>query len=1022
MPTPKIIMIAAACYRLPPQPTFDTSDASDDVWEKLGKLVGVENLDHFVNRCLEKHSHALNTAKELLSVLKQTALTSEKKKEFATQLEDGAIYCDSGFRIRMNSILVALFRPTTIDAFLAHMRFNLVQTIAYRTIKNNTQSVHGVNAFFMAAKDLNLGVSALDSSDQYAGWKFAHFDISNIIQTYFLSNYTPLNILNELPILLEHEFEMYYGYDITAKNGLTNGSYESILNFFKKMFNDEKIALDDVFNIDQETSMIQSIKWQFVLNRLVKILHQKYMIFPPDVLTLFEALYGEDEEKANEGLREGAHIALLQELNLFKHSRLLSLIPQSRLINYVLSDNRQDDPLLDKRNRTALDLILTRASKADLKLLFPTKLPMGILIWTINYHPLQLKNVFKTLTDPNLSTKFWYKIVPYLGKKGDKLIPPMILNAYKKLSTEDFNMVLDITVCLPKKKQYHLLMEQDDSKETVFIHAIKNNEPPLLKLLSIVDQWPDDQKQQLLANPELLLQIAKESHSAVVLDLFSYLLKQKQSDSVALYQILCPVSDAILGRLVSMLKSLPREQRNHELLYMLMKDAVNCTTPNNYFIDLFRLLDESEGIDQMRRFVEFISINNVFLFPKLLKLNLSHYQDAELLRKNLTVNPLLIHQYISFSSYNNNCAICLNNFLKELLTFSKEEIEKQLLVQDEKGRNVVQDFFDQGIMYHVDFKNNLINLLKKLDPDAQKKILISTNGSNRSVLESFHASIPQEGMDAIERLSWIKQLSESIQRSYLQKNIGYLWINSSLDPMTIFKDLSLSTQEAALQSLRYFLIQNCVIDVLCTLPILPFIVLFLPSHFVSILKPTNVIHQDLNNKIMEKIKTLSSSTASEVEHQLARYLNTLTNKRLGRSKQAMILDALDRLKSSPEAPYDATQINVALTDPKSELNQALSFERLSVLRKKPDQTLQDNAARLNPLPTSRGFSAESRTRQTLLNPADKEKAVTLEGEDHKQHLLKEALIHLKEGQGTPEASLEDTSNASQDPLTDATLP
>lgn len=903
MPKNEIVM-KQLCYQPSLEQTFETTDAFDplvmDVWEELAELViDAQDREYFINKCKNNHVQQVwYSAKKLLSILQRTALTSEMKKDFATQLKDGADECYIGFIIRINRMLISLIRPTTIDAFLTQIRIHLVEEIARPFLKDNEQSVHGMNIFFIIAEELGLGVKALREDDEYAtkAYEKNKDEIELSITEHFFKYYTPLNILNELLSLLDDEFKMYYGYDITAENGLKQGSYEPILNFFKKMFDDDSIMFHDLFDIDESTGAIQSIKWGFVLKRLVRTFNEKdYMNVPSNVLILFDEIY----EQNAAPLRQD-QIELLQELEIVYYPQLLTHLSHVNFMSVVQNTMQRNPLFFDKGNHhTIFNLILKRVSKDDLMSLFPQKEPFDILQWTIKNHFSEIKNVCNRL-----------------------------------------NYVIQ---------------------------------------------------------PQALLQTAMALQPNVVPDLFYNLLKEEGADLLALYQAVWGDNDQTI-----------QEHKVHvylKVLNVFMQEYVKKSWHNaeekSDFLE--RTLKTLLNLDQNRSDVQ-----------KLIAIVLSQMTPAQQIKQRFA-NPILVG--VLYEDKNR-----FNCFLQELLAYPKAEIEQQLLVEDRNRHNMVWFLVKKGMMRDPHLSETLGQLLKKAGPEVQDKILTERDRSGFSLLESDKLAASQ-WEDNTGRLNFIKQLSEPIQRSYFQKNVYDLWENHS--SCNIFDGVSLTTQEAALQSLGQMYLRILAMSV-CLVCVMPLALFCLPYEVIGGLNNTyDVIREDLVRKINIKINELhsveateaqqcttpsnhsldsSSSTlraeASQVMYQLKVYLNTLTDKRLGRAKQVMILDALYQLKSLSHSQEDHAlsfeeKINAALNDSGSQLNHALSFNRLPRFFKKLDQAVvTQNKRRLlkNHCSTFGGLFSEHKTLQTS------------QDRSNQQHKIKNALTVLREDTTTQEDS------------------
>lgn len=276
-------------------------------------------IDYFIKDA-EKHTGEFSTyiyKADLLNVLKMlyTAFTSaqvtnDQKTMMALKIQEGAQNCTPGFHTRVQYALELLNIPRNCDGLLAKTRFSIVEQAASITLKDDTQSVHGSNRFFVMAGTMGFGVRPINENDTYINvGGVAYQQMERALNEAFANHYGLFGMLNSLREQIE-SLVREKGYSGRKETGYSREEQERIREFIKPFIS---ISEDDLFksHIDEEhyVKTTLDINWQNVKRALFeKLRDEGYIKLSKNESALLEKLRAASKKpKALNKLIPNAH-------------------------------------------------------------------------------------------------------------------------------------------------------------------------------------------------------------------------------------------------------------------------------------------------------------------------------------------------------------------------------------------------------------------------------------------------------------------------------------------------------------------------------------------------------------------------------------------------------------------------------------------------------------------------------------------------------------------------------------------
>ncbi len=277
--------------------------------------------------------------------LNNTSINESEKQVITDKLIEGLDQCAPGFHNRVNSILLGIVRPQSIDDILLLIRISIVEGVA----RKDSDDVHKHNSFFILAASIGYGVRPINAKDVYSR---KSTNVSALTAA-FKERYTALSILTQLQTNIESELRTYYGYQ-GATEGYELDAYRKMMDFLKKLLGTE-LDYGDVFILDTEDTPCD-INWPTVCSRLITTLKDKgYFIFTDKEHLLFDALFNPNNDiQLNDLLKEAEYRALLMQMNhpeLFKYfSDAKKHIVAQNLCAKPINEDLTSDELVQQLN------------------------------------------------------------------------------------------------------------------------------------------------------------------------------------------------------------------------------------------------------------------------------------------------------------------------------------------------------------------------------------------------------------------------------------------------------------------------------------------------------------------------------------------------------------------------------------------------------------------------------------------------------------------------------------------------
>ncbi len=202
--------------------------------------------------------HYLILSDALKTDYPELSLSTDKKQVMIDKLLEGVSQCTPGFHDRVNSNLMHLFAPQTIDQILGGFRAEIVE----REARQVTDDVHGHNTVFKTAFSMDLGVNPVNDQDVYSGRADDPVTVDKL-QRAFSERYQPFGMLLVLQQTVSSRFS--YSGKKEGKPGYVMGEYGPGLSLLNGLFNTpdntDCLLMDD-------NGLVYDFDWGLILSRL----------------------------------------------------------------------------------------------------------------------------------------------------------------------------------------------------------------------------------------------------------------------------------------------------------------------------------------------------------------------------------------------------------------------------------------------------------------------------------------------------------------------------------------------------------------------------------------------------------------------------------------------------------------------------------------------------------------------------------------------------------------------------------
>ena len=242
-----------------------------------------------------KYTHKdklLDSLKVLYTAFTSTQVTDDQKTMMAFKIQEGAQNCTPGFHTRVQLVLELLNLPKDFDELLAKTRNSIVEQIVSIALKDDTQSVHGGNRFYVTARNMGFGVRPIYEEDTYINvGGVEHQKMQVALTDGFASHYGLFGILTSLRDQLESMLQEN-GYSGTKEMGYANDEQERLSELIKPFITiPEDVLWEESVDKESENKTVFGIHWQNVKRVLLeKLMNEKYIELTPEETHLFNTL------------------------------------------------------------------------------------------------------------------------------------------------------------------------------------------------------------------------------------------------------------------------------------------------------------------------------------------------------------------------------------------------------------------------------------------------------------------------------------------------------------------------------------------------------------------------------------------------------------------------------------------------------------------------------------------------------------------------------------------------------------
>jgi hypothetical protein len=268
---------------------------ADSLSEKLALLCGNQNLKTSFNRhigTISSYSQKASLKDALQCVYRRLKGDLDKqlgplpeKAMLKAKLIEGIHTCTPGFHNRVNTILESFNQPQNFSELLYLVRKHLVEKA---TLSLRDNDVHTANRVTVIANTDGLGIKPNFAEDIYPGY-VSDQAIRLALQCEFKNNYTLFNLSTLLADTLRGLLiEVGYSGVKEEAESYTIGSPDSEVDKFTVLIKKYLTSTDfqnfnwiNFFIIDEETSLILDINWEFIKQCFFKqLLKENYFAIP----------------------------------------------------------------------------------------------------------------------------------------------------------------------------------------------------------------------------------------------------------------------------------------------------------------------------------------------------------------------------------------------------------------------------------------------------------------------------------------------------------------------------------------------------------------------------------------------------------------------------------------------------------------------------------------------------------------------------------------------------------------------
>lgn len=319
-----------------------SSQTSSYIKNRLNEFVGPEG----------RYPHKAQLIESLhviIVYLGKEDVDDNQRRLIAYKLLEGLDFCSDGYHGRVNSILLGLTRPHSINELLERIRYSLVDNVA----RACTDEVHLHNSFFLGAAALGYGVRPINRQDSYVRTLTMREAAS--INEAFTKKYHALSILNDLQVNIEGELRAYFDYqgrkniDAPYEVGQISAIVGFINTILRTSLTEEQVFIREE-NSAADCEVPTDINWSVIQNNLWKTLRDQYYItFSAEEEQLFEAFYASDE----------IALPILEQPHMVEMFHRLNFIQYPSLFKSVVAKNRIAPLLIRRASTMNLDEFLT---------------------------------------------------------------------------------------------------------------------------------------------------------------------------------------------------------------------------------------------------------------------------------------------------------------------------------------------------------------------------------------------------------------------------------------------------------------------------------------------------------------------------------------------------------------------------------------------------------------------------------------------------------------------------------------
>jgi ankyrin repeat protein len=746
------------CYTVTPQPVIaDTPLNVDELAALLSSFSNLtkEEIKRYLDRFVGPqgtYTYKAGLIESLRIVfihLQKTEVLVDEKRLIADKLIEGVGFCTPGFHNRVNSIILGLVRPRSIDAILERVRQSIVESIA----RSYTGDVHRHNSFFSAAATLGYGVRPINRQDVYSG--FINPEQLRVLQKTFAEKYTALSILNDLQVNIEGELRSYFDYQgkKTIDAPYNRGQIDRMVEFLNTILGssyterqffiweaNESMCCD--VQIDINWAFIQACLWE-------KLKNERYITLSKEEVNLFHALYHTEQTSLASLLKEPRYRKLLYAFDFIKYPQIIKSFEQRKIMAAALAEQASgmnieellrytqliqtffsDDSTLKKqylqiaaetwlKNRKNLNLISTiKLGDQKTLLVIYENLSDQQLKALFSKPSLALENLLllSAFHSTELSIRLMY-LVKDLYQSTPKAISLLLhaLNLTLEHQPEAAPKIIDFMKSLEPSMQRRLFAEKNINGDSALMVAVNKKPAALPHLLTLIKTFDDETQKAILRAKDKegsnVLILATRNQPPSLPHLLAFIktfdietqkamLAEKNTYGNNALIFAAEKEPETIDQLLELIKTFDVETQKAILATQSEEDGCSALMIAAYF--------QPEITSHL---LDFIKTFDVETQKAILTAKTNQGENA--LIKALHKKPL--------------AAIHLLNFIK---TFDLETQEAILTMTDMLGNQpLIIATYTNPVAFPV-----LIDLIKQLDIEKQKAMLTATDPNGNSVL------------------------------------------------------------------------------------------------------------------------------------------------------------------------------------------------------------------------------------------------------------------------------------------------